>query len=784
MNELRPEIAQRPAEPAPLLRLGGRVLAEWWAVLLLSTLGILAMNALLPPARADNLLYDAAQRLAPPPPSPDILVVAIDNPSLAAIGRWPWPRAVHARLIDQLTAAAPLAIGLDVLFTEPYPDPASDSALAAAMARNGRVVVPHLLEIPGSDGAASGRILPVEPIRLAARATAQAVVRPDRDGVVRGIDRLEDDAGARLPHFAEVLAALGRGEPLPADAARTGAPVLAPARDLIRFAGGPGDYPTVSYVDLLEGRVPADLVAGRLLLIGATAPGLGDRFSTPLSGTLETMAGVELHANYLDGLMADRLIRPAPVWAWQLWSVVPVWLLMLSLFYLGPRINLWVGLALSAAVLTVTVALLVGADFWLPPASALIGIGLIFPLWGWRRLDLANRYMVAELNGLVQEPTPLPRPPLEPVGDPVERQIMLMHAAVRDVRDLREFVGQSLDSLPDAALVADLDGQVLIVNDAAEALFAGRLEGPLVGRLLPEIFAVFDPDPRLPDPRARAMLDALRRGIAPTEDGYETRLADGTALEIRLAFFTDSERQPLGWILRLADITRLRASERQREDALRLLTHDMRAPQAAILAVLEAEGAAVPPALARRLERYAHQTLGLADDFVHLARAESGRYLVETFALADALLDAADDLWPLADAKRIRIRTEVPDEPLWVTADRALITRALANLLGNAVKYSADGTAIDARVFADGRFVAAEIADEGRGIAEKDLATLFEPFGRLAAPEGAAPSADAPGAGLGLAFVKTVIDRHQGRVEARSEVGRGSTFTIRLPKAA
>jgi signal transduction histidine kinase len=119
-----------------------------------------------------------------------------------------------------------------------------------------------------------------------------------------------------------------------------------------------------------------------------------------------------------------------------------------------------------------------------------------------------------------------------------------------------------------------------------------------------------------------------------------------------------------------------------------------------------------------------------------------------------------------------------------VTADRALITRALANLMGNAVKYSAEGTAIVARVFASGRFAAAEIVDEGRGIAEADLASLFEPFGRLAAPEGAAPSADAPGAGLGLAFVKTVVDRHQGRVEAHSELGRGSTFTIRLPRAA
>ena len=83
----------------------------------------------------------------------------------------------------------------------------------------------------------------------------------------------------------------------------------------------------------------------------------------------------------------------------------------------------------------------------------------------------------------------------------------------------------------------------------------------------------------------------------------------------------------------------------------------------------------MPPELARRLERYAHQTLSLADDFVHLARAESGRFLVETFNLSDSVLDAVDDLWPLADAKKIRILSEVPDEEALVTGDRALITR-------------------------------------------------------------------------------------------------------------
>jgi len=455
---------------------------------------------------------------------------------------------------------------------------------------------------------------------------------------------------------------------------------------------------------------------------------------------------------------------------------------MLSLLFLGPRINLWLGVGIGLGVFLVTLVMLAFFRIWLPPAMALIAIGLIYPLWGWRRLDLASRYMVAELRDLRSEPDVLPRQRGDVQGDPVEKQIVLMHEAIRDVRDLRRFVAQSLDSLPDAAVVTDLDGQVMIANDAADALFAGRLPGQLLGRPLVDLFGALDFDPRLPDPRAVELLAAMRSQALAGDGGYETRLADGTSLEIRVAFFTDSERRPLGWISRFADITQLRASERQREDALRLLTHDMRAPQASILAVLEAEGSKVPPELARRLERYAHQTLSLADDFVHLARAESGRFVVEGFNLSEAVLDAVDDLWPLADAKRIRIVSDVPEEEAWVTGDRALLTRAMANLIGNAIKYSDERTRVQARVRLTEARVICEIADEGRGIAAEDLGKLFEPFRRLAPPEGAPAAAAAPGAGLGLAFVKAVVERHRGEVSVTSEEGAGSVFGFHLPR--
>jgi CHASE2 domain-containing sensor protein/signal transduction histidine kinase len=778
-----PETPPPPRDSEEFSFQSRRMLIEWWAVLIIATLAIIGISSLAPPVRADNLFYDMVLRLNPPPATQRVLIVAIDNRSQAEIGRWPWNRETHARLLDQLTASKAAAVGYDVLFPEAA-DPASDAALAQALARNGRTVLASYIEVPGPNGSPALRVPPVPLLALEARGTGHVTTRPDRDGVVRGIDRLSDREGQRDLHMGEALAALATGKrglllgPRPSPEA----PVYARARDLIPFAGPSGTYPQFSFVDVLEGRVPSDLIAGRVVLVGATAAGMGDRFSTPMSGTLETMAGVELHANYVDSLLADRMIKPVPPFVWLLFSLLPVWMLMMSLLFLGPRINLWLGVALGLGVFLVTLVSLALFRVWLPPAMALIAVGLIYPLWGWRRLDLASRYMVAELKGLRSEPEMLPRQRAEVQGDPVEKQIVLMHEAIRDVRDLRRFVAQSLDSLPDAAIVTDLDGQVMIANDAADALFAHRLAGPLIGRPLPELFRALDADPRLPDPRAVELLAAMRAQEVPPDGGYETRLADGTSLEIRVAFFTDAERRPLGWIARFADITQLRASERQREDALRLLTHDMRAPQASILAVLESEGSKVPPDLARRLERYAHQTLSLADDFVHLARAESGRFVVETFNLSEAMLDAVDDLWPLADAKRIRIVSDVPEDEAMVTGDRALLTRAITNLLGNAIKYSDERTTVEARIRLEGRDVVCEIADQGRGIAPEDLGKLFEPFRRLAPPEGTPAAAAAPGAGLGLAFVKAVVERHRGRVTASSEEGRGSVFGMRLPR--
>src|SRR5690606_1365036 len=132
--------------------------------------------------RIDLTLYDQAAAVASRPASADILLVAIDDESLAALGRWPWPRTAHAALLDRLASAR--AIGLDIIFSEPDRfDPSSDRTLAEAVRRRGNVVLPVALSAHRGDPAQ----LPIAPLADAAAGLGFNNVQSDSDAVVRRV---------------------------------------------------------------------------------------------------------------------------------------------------------------------------------------------------------------------------------------------------------------------------------------------------------------------------------------------------------------------------------------------------------------------------------------------------------------------------------------------------------------------------------------------------------------------------------------------------------------------
>jgi CHASE2 domain-containing sensor protein/nitrogen-specific signal transduction histidine kinase len=795
-------------------RAGRRFLIEWMSVGCLGIAVILLTSFGHVSARIDQLVYDRFLNLRSQPLLSDIVVVEIDNASIDQLGRWPWPRSVHARLLERIAAAKPAAVIYDVLFTEPNAD---DAQLAHAIGLS-----PTYLPVLLTPADASGQRTvdePVAPLAQAAAGLGHINFEVDSDGIARSVARFQGDDGSRWPQLMVLVAdAVERGKlhlrgglpPRRSNEPARGSADGGEGRFLIPFGTNAESYAKLSFADVLAGKVPADQLRGRIVVIGVTASGLYDRFATPVSGELGPLPGVYIHANVLDTLLTGREIQPVGWWVVFAAALGPLAALLAGFLVLSPRRSLLLTVALVLLAAAGSALLLYGGQLWMSPVPAILGVVIVYPIWNWRRLEMTMAYLRGELQRLADEPHLLPEAPKrrrEFGGDVLEQHMALMAQAAQRVQDMKRFVWDSLDSVPEPILVSDLDGIVLIANHAAKAHFA-RLGAPMPeGRPMQSVLggltlvktidasAATDTERHLQaHAHWPALLDPTRGEFAALmAQGVEVRDANERDHLLRYATCTNAQGETTGWIAGLVDVSALHVAERQREDALRLLSHDMRSPQASILALVEIERARTEPVLARslleRIERYAQRALTLADDFVQLARAESQAYVLEPLSLTELVIDASDEVWPQAHAKRITLHTETGeggDDDPWICADRSLMTRALVNILNNAVKYSPPDTRIVCsfasqsranRTDSAARRVSCTIRDQGYGIPKEQQAGLFERFRRFHERE----RPEVGGAGLGMAFIKTVVTRHGGSVEVVSAPGEGTAFTIWLP---
>lgn len=227
--------------------------------------------------------------------------------------------------------------------------------------------------------------------------------------------------------------------------------------------------------------------------------------------------------------------------------------------------------------------------------------------------------------------------------------------------------------------------------------------------------------------------------------------------------------------------------EEVRRDFLANVSHELKTPVGGLMLLAEAvrDARDDPEAVARFAKRMRKETRRLdqlVSDIVQLSRLQSEDRLSEPDAvdLADVVRQAVDDVRVTAEERHIDLVVRC-DDNAWVWGDAGLLTTAVRNLVVNAVAYSASGTrvAVRALISPDG---AREIivSDQGQGIPESELGRIFERFYRI----DAARSRATGGTGLGLSIVKHVCANHGGDVTVWSEVGRGSTFTIRLPAPA
>ena len=392
----------------PGLQAGGdrRFHLEWLVLAVLSLALLVGLSRTPVVPALGQMAYDTLHRLSPAEPRDDIVIVAIDDASLQQLGGWPFSRRVYADLLRQLadTHNQPLAIGFDVLFLDPRPE---DAELVAQIRRH-RVVLP--VELPEQGGARLMR-QPVGQYPSAAHALAHVQVTFESDGVLRGLHLQEQG----VPHL--VVAMAGRTQSLPAGSG---------VYRRFRLASPSGGFKTIALADLLSERAPLSELKDKYVLIGATAPSLGDHYPTVHAGRMSSgTPGVQLHASALHALLRDELVQDVSP-AWQVGvGLVAVALVLGSLLVWGPLAQMLWAAAVLLTLLLVSRVLLVSMNVWFDPGPAWLTIALLKPAWVWRRTSMVVRFLEARAKALEAVSRPLPRmQPSWPLGRQTSDAVM------------------------------------------------------------------------------------------------------------------------------------------------------------------------------------------------------------------------------------------------------------------------------------------------------------------------------------------------------------------------
>jgi CHASE2 domain-containing sensor protein/signal transduction histidine kinase len=771
-----------------------RALSEWLALAALAiTISVIAItNNWFD--RLDVGIYDIGVRTAASVPRDDIVIVAIDDVSISAIGRWPWRRSILADLIDKISAARPRAIGLDIILSESdVQNREDDLKLARSIRSAHNVVLPTLAEV--SMGGISVQYR--QPLFDAAMGHIN--LHADSDGIARGVFLVEGTPGNTVNHFALTLANLGYDAKSPNSYRQEVAQQVDPSgwvrSHLIRisFSGPPGAFRQISASYVLDGSVDPKLFSGKTALIGATAGGLGYVIATPLSHDGRNMSGVEILANSLQTLLDDTANVEIPRPLYICLTVLFILITSITSLCTSPRSAFIATITAMVVALGAALLMLSMKHVWFKPATAILVSVFFYAVWSWRRQEAALAFLNSEAERLAQEPslgTAVNARRFD--GNSLETRMAAVVRVTTRLRDLQQFLADGIESLPNATIICTVNGHIFKANRSGVALcpevlddLTGMSPPPRVESLISAIFQF---------PRAGLdYWDQLRSAISE-EDFVNTKsqkILDGVELTSR------GERQMLlqgvplrnnrgnvaGIIVSIVDISALREAEMAREETLRFISHDMRSPQTSILALiaLQRNPSTVlgHEEFLERIVTFATKTLTLADDFIRHAQASSHNLQLSPVELSVLLLDVADGAWALARTRHIKLNLLINVEPALVLAEPALLLRAIANLVDNAIKFSR-GTVYLHLYRSTGQDIVPELAisivDDGPGISNEDQMRLFQPFVRVGS------RGDKDGIGLGLAFVKSVVELHGGRIQIDSNVDVGTTFTILLPE--
>lgn len=363
-----------------------------------------------------------------------------------------------------------------------------------------------------------------------------------------------------------------------------------------------------------------------------------------------------------------------------------------------------------------------------------------------------------------------------------EERVMQVQQAEARIQAMRRFLDDSFNQMADGIVVINNSGQLIFIN--AMAINYLGVEADAQAEYQQSVFSLLDGIEIEGTESWPRLLNSVLLYACSEQANGQTQNGRDLLIQLNplsLEPHTSNTQHINGVIINLSDISRIRANERQRIETFSFLSHDLRAPLTSMLALVElARNNEIDALLLERIEMYANRTLNLTEDFLQLSQLEHKEDI--PFELVDmgmVVANAIDSVWDFSAAKNIRFKDAIPEEPLYVNGDPGLLERMLLNLLNNAVKYSPENSNAKVIVSAENEYVHCCVQDAGFGIPKEALPNIFNRYYRVNTPD----HAEAQGSGLGLCFVKTVVDKHGGIIDVQSCVGEGTLFSVYLPKA-
>ena len=360
--------------------------------------------------------------------------------------------------------------------------------------------------------------------------------------------------------------------------------------------------------------------------------------------------------------------------------------------------------------------------------------------------------------------------------DALNQALVQLQAETNRNRHLLDAIGAIIHSIADAVIVVDRAGAILIANPAAQRLIA-----PAAPEVIGAPLAVWLSGASRADEREQVMR-AIQLQVG--QSGLKVQWAGQRTWSLSLSpVHLQPERQAIGMVIVCRDVTREAELDRLKSRFLSMVSHELRTPLIGILSQIEVLTLSQSDALNdrqhpafERIAANAQHLLRLITDLLDHAQIEAGQMLALqpiVFAPEQLVADLNATLSSSAEAKGLTLTIDLrPEVPSRLIGDPERLRQILFNLVGNATKFTEQGT-IDVQIARpDAEQWSLQVSDTGRGIALADQARLFEPFYR------AGPHA---GAGLGLSIVKHLVELMQGRIEVSSELDRGTSMRIVLP---